>query len=348
MSHGRRMDEMSGQLAVWYRRRAQLTGARITRFETPASGVVNETYLHDVTYTRGGKPAAFSAVLRVQPATRDTPIPNVDVHQQAFVLRQLAKVDGLPTPGVLWDEPDPQWLGRPFYVMEAMRGDAVFDAGDIPGDADTLQLMYEQTIAMLVRIHAVDWRRAGLESLFSGAGQQAPLRAQLDSYRLHLNNASVGKGYPLLESALDYLMENVPEESAPVLNWGDARIGNLLFDGAELTAVLDWEIAEVSAREVDVGWFLFFERFFRKDGVDERPGAWSEQEIINLYQKLAGVELHNLAYFQRWAAFRLAVMRLRAGLFAIRSGLEPESSRVDEVNFGSVELARVFGYPEPV
>ena len=231
--------------------------------------------------------------------------------------------------------------------MERMRGTAVFDEGAVPSEADALRSMYEQAIEMMARIHSVDWERTGLESLYAGTESKTSLQVQLDAYRKHLDDASVNREYPLLEAAFDYLQSNLPVESRPVLNWGDARIGNLLYDGCELTAVLDWEIAEITAREVDVGWFTFFERFLRKNGIEDRPGALGDDEIVALYERHAGVHLANLDYYQRWAAFRLAVMRLRAGLFDIKNGLEPATSRVDEINFGSIEMARVFGFAEP-
>jgi aminoglycoside phosphotransferase (APT) family kinase protein len=335
------------ELEHWYQQRAALSEATITEFGTPQSGVVNETYVHSVSYLRDSKRLSLPAVLRIQPANSDTPIPNVDVGQQAFVLRHLSKLPELLTPEVLWHEADAKWLGRPFYVMERMRGEAVFDEGKVPGEAAVLRSMYEQAIAQLTRIHAVDWERAGLRPLFGGTKDLTPLRQQLSAYRSHLDAASTEKKYPLLEAAFDYLDENIPDGSPPVLNWGDARIGNLLYDGEELTAVLDWEIAEITAREVDVGWFIFFERFLRNDGIDERPGAMNDEEIVALYERQAGVKLADLDYYQRWAAFRLAVMRLRAGQADIRRGLESPESRVDEVNFGSIELARLFGFPDP-
>ena len=347
MNSNKSLNDIRGKLEVWYKQRVGLPDARITGFDTPASGVVNETYLHTITFRQQRERIAFPAVLRIQPATTDTPIPNVNVKEQAFVLRQLSAINGLRTPKVLWDEPDTIWLGRPFYVMERMPGEAIFDGGTVPSDPDTLRSMYEQAICMIARIHAVDWERAGLKEIYRGTKEESPLQAQISAYRSHLNQASGRKRYPLLETAFDWLHENRPDETSPVLNWGDARIGNLLFDGSKLTAVLDWEIADITPREVDMGWFIFFERFLRKNGIDDRPGAMSDNEIVAFYEKQSGVQLADLEYFQRWAAFRLAVMRLRAGVFAIKRGTEPSTSRIDEVNFASIEMARVFDLPEP-
>ena len=103
-------DGIAGKLQEWYARRARLEGAQVTRFEQPASGVVNETYVHSVSYHREGRLETLPAVLRVQPLSDDTPIPNVDVKQQAFVLRKLSRAKGIPTPKVclLYTSPSPR------------------------------------------------------------------------------------------------------------------------------------------------------------------------------------------------------------------------------------------------
>ncbi len=36
----------------------------------------------------------------------------------------------------------------------------------------------------------------------------------------------------------------------------------MMFRDFEVVAVLDWEMASLGPPEVDLAWFLFFERFF--------------------------------------------------------------------------------------
>ena len=54
----------------------------------------------------------------------------------------------------------------------------------------------------------------------------------------------------------DALFSRTPREHAKALVHGDYRLGNLLAVGAEITAVIDWEIWSVGDPRVDVGWFL--------------------------------------------------------------------------------------------
>jgi len=334
-------------LRDWYTTRVGLQGLEITALEMPTTGMVNDTYLHTIVFDSDGGRRSMQNVLRAQPESADTPIPNVNVGEQARTLRALSRIDTFPTPNILWEEADPTWLGRHFYVMDRLPGEAVFEDIKVKLAAADLRSMYSQTIRALARIHQVEWRAIPLEHLDRTPAGSTPLKAQLDAYRHHLTISACGKRYTLLEDAFQWLVANLPKETSPVLNWGDARIGNMLFDGATLTAVLDWEIAEIAPREVDLGWFLYFDRFFWTDGRDQRPGTFSREEFVRLYEKESGAQVADLAYFERWAAFRLSVMRMRAGRQMIALGQESATSRVDEVNYATENLALLFGWPVP-
>ena len=65
-----------------------------------------------------------------------------------------------------------------------------------------------------------------------------------------------------------------------MLNWGDARIGNMLYVDFEPVAVLDWEMATVGPREVDLAWMIFLDTFFddlaeRFEMPRARPASWT-------------------------------------------------------------------------
>jgi aminoglycoside phosphotransferase (APT) family kinase protein len=340
------------ELEPWYVERTGLQNPRITHIGPVASGVVNETYHLTLAYVADGVERSEQHVLRVQPRF-DTPIPRVDVSEQAQTLSGLSRTHVVPTPRVLWNETDTKWLGRPFYVMERLPGEPLFDLKKLPDDPQQIRTLYTQAIAVLAAIHAIDWNAIGLGHLQTVPAGTRILNAHLHDYRAVLTDSAEGTQYPLLERAYDWLAEHIPDEGPAVLNWGDARVGNLLFDGTRLSAVLDWEIATIAPREVDIGWFVFFERFLWTDGRGSSPGmlgrkaVMAREEILSFYEREAGTSLADLAWFERWAAFRLAVMRMRAGRQMKSRGEEPMSSRIDAVNFASIELARVFGFVEP-
>jgi aminoglycoside phosphotransferase (APT) family kinase protein len=343
-----RNHELRKQLTTWYRERAGVEHARIVEIGPVASGAVNETHLVTVSYSEEGVERCTQQVLRIQPRS-ETAIPNVDVSEQARTLRGLSQTGAVPTPEVLWSESDPKWIGRRFYVMKRVPGEPLFDLKKLPSDRSERRALYAQAVRALAAIHGIDWQAADLGHLRDVPGREI-LAGQLQSYRRILTDSSEGQRYAFLERGFDWLAEHLPDEGTPVLNWGDARIGNLLFEGTRLSAVLDWELATIAPREVDFGWFVFFERFLWSPdsyGCVGLEPIMGREELIQLYEQESGVRLADLSWFERWAAFRLAVMRMRAGRQMKKRGEEPPSSRVDEVNFATLEMARLFGWPEP-
>ena len=69
--------------------------------------------------------------------------------------------------------------------------------------------------------------------------------------------------YPLIERTFDWLDAHAPRRLRPVFNWGDSRIGNMLWRDFEPVAVLDWEMATVGPREIDLAWMIFLHAFFQ-------------------------------------------------------------------------------------
>jgi len=72
------------------------------------------------------------------------------------------------------------------------------------------------------------------------------------------------KRSPLIERAFEHLRATWPEETSTVVSWGDSRIGNVMYDGFEPCAILDWEMAGLGPRELDLGWLAFMHCFFQK------------------------------------------------------------------------------------
>ncbi|WP_448222916.1 phosphotransferase family protein [Gordonia iterans] len=143
----------------------------------------------------------------------------------------MARVDGRVPPDVM-----PYTFGS--WVTEAT--------------AEERDAMVRNTVGVLARIHATPLDGAPLALPNDG---ETPLRAHLRRLREFYDWASAGRtGSPLIERAFAHVEARLPEESEPVLSWGDARIGNVMYDGVEPVAVLDWEMATVGPRELDLAW----------------------------------------------------------------------------------------------
>ncbi|MDB9968858.1 hypothetical protein OAE08_04230, partial [Gammaproteobacteria bacterium] len=95
------------------------------------------------------------------------PPPGVKLQGTADVLRQVAALsvmpDSVPHCTVKWSGDDPQWFGRPYFIVPQLEGDVVKLAGD--GWVEALEQsarvgMAQQAIDALVKIHRMDWREA--------------------------------------------------------------------------------------------------------------------------------------------------------------------------------------------
>jgi aminoglycoside phosphotransferase (APT) family kinase protein len=86
---------------------------------------------------------------------------------------------------------------------------------------------------------------------------------------------------------------------------GDFRLGNLLADGADITAVIDWEIWTVGDPRIDVGWFLVNAdpATYRRDTRYARSLP-TPAELADVYAGALGRDVPDLGVFQALACFK--------------------------------------------
>lgn len=337
-----------------------LAGARAMRVENvsvpSATGMSNETVLFDAIWTDDNGPRREQLVARVQPAGPAV-FPRYDLGQEFAVMSALATATDVPVPAMYFHEPDPALLGAPFLVMRRIEGTVPSDdpphtvAGWVreltSGQRATL---YGNAVQILARIHEVDIDRVGLSGL--RAHPEAGLDGQLALWRSAFDWASEGQSNPTVEAALDWVHAHRPEPSGPdVLNWGDARIGNLLFDEVLTVAgVLDWEMVCHGPRELDLGWWLLMQRYYT-EGIGAPPlsGFPERDGFLGRYRELCpDARIDNLDYYEVLAALRLSILMHRAGNLMIAAGQLPVDSPMCLSNPASHLLARLLDLPAPI
>jgi aminoglycoside phosphotransferase (APT) family kinase protein len=134
-----------------------------------------------------------------------------------------------------------------------------------------------------------------------------------------------------------------------VINWNDARLGNMLFEDGELRAMLDWELIELGPPEVDLGWLLWHDRFMADcfgtavagRPVPALPGAPDVATASDWYRAASGHEPRDLPWYLMFAAYRMGVYMMRHGKGLIATGQAAPDSGVDADNVGTQELARM-------
>ncbi|HEY2775602.1 MAG TPA: phosphotransferase family protein [Candidatus Binatia bacterium] len=349
-------EELRLRLEPWFRDR--LGGAKdlhLDEITAPGlTGFSSETMLVDGHWSDNGREVSGRWVVRSRP-TEHPVFPEYDLHAQFRCMQIVADASDVPVPRVRWWEPDAQVIGEPFYVMDRIDGEAPSDnppytvMGFLAEAAPAQQrALYEKEISILARLHAIDWKKAGLDFLDRRRFGPAGFTQQLAYYRDFLAWASEGRPQPTVEAAFDFLEANVPPgRDVVVLNWGDARPSNIMVRDFEPVAVLDWEMATLGPPECDVAWFLYLNRFLSEGvGAPALPGFPLDEETASLYRSFGGRELHDLHYYQVWAGLRFSVIFIRIIQRMQKQGvLVPGWS--EQNNICTQFLAKVGGFALP-
>ena len=115
-----------------------------------------------------------------------------------------------------------------------------------------------------------------------------------------------------------WLEDHWPDEGPTVLSWGDARIGNLMYRDFTPVAVLDWEMATLGPRELDVGWMIYLHRFFDdlavSFGLPGLPDFLRRDAVAEQYEPSPVTLPRDLDWYTAYAAVRHAVIMTRVGL----------------------------------
>jgi aminoglycoside phosphotransferase (APT) family kinase protein len=320
-----------------------------------AAGLSAETILFSAKWTQDGVEHNRSLVARVRPSGASV-FPDYDFEAEFRAMEAVGRA-GVPAPDVLWYEPDASILGGEFIVMERRYGQVPTDDPPFTATGWVLELTAEQrgalcenAIQVLADIHAVDWRAAGLEFLDRSELGALGLDQHLAHWETVFEWAADGEPNPTVEAALQWVRDNRPDVEEPVvLNWGDARIGNMLFgDDMAVNAVLDWEMVSLGSPDLEVGWWLFLLRHHTEGiGAPLPSGFPTREQTIARYEELTGHRLAHIDFYETFAGLRLSILMHRAGNMMIDAGLLPPDAPMKLNNPASQLLAKLIGAPSP-
>ena len=322
-------EELAHRLTAWLDTR--LPGAKAVDVRVPSSnGMSSETLLFDIDHP---EPPLHACALRLAAdPSAYTVFPVYDLPRQFRTMRLVADRTDLPVPAVRWLEEDPGPLGAPFFVMERAEGRVPPDVMPYTYEGNWLHAATDAerehleaaSVALIARLHdQVPLREAEFLTL---PGDGDALHRHVASQRAYYAWVVDGLARsPLIESAFDRLTELWPTDPGePVLNWGDARIGNVVYDGFDPVAVLDWEMAAPAPREVDLGWTVYLHRFFQDltvaFGQPGLPEFFRRDRVEARYAELTGHTPRDMDFYTLYAALRHAIVMLRIAYRQVHFG----------------------------
>ena len=326
-------DVLRERLGAWLAARLPAdAGLAVSEIRSPSgSGMSSETLLFDAHWREGGAERGGSFVARMAPAASDVPVfPSYDLAMQARVMR-LARAHGVPVPTVRWLEEDAAALGAPFFVMDRVEGRVPADvptylaegwlAEASPAEQRKLQ---DATVGTIARLHAIDVASEDVGFLEFDVPGDTPLERHVANQRAYHRWMAEGETHPLIERAFGWLGEHWPDESSTVVSWGDSRIGNVMYAGFEPCAVLDWEMAGLGPRELDLGWLVFMHAFFQdlfsRMGVAGMPHFLRAEDVAETYARASDHAVADLRWFVTYGALRHAIIMTRIAARMVHFG----------------------------
>lgn len=316
-----------------------------------SNGMSSETIILTGRWMHGGEPVEQRWVARIAPTAADVPVfPNYRLDHQYDVIRLVSELTSVPVPRLRWMDTTGDVLGAPFFLMDHVDGLVPPDVmpytfgGNWFADAPPARRreLQDATVEVLAKLHSIPnvTKTFGFLTEVDPPGEtplgDTPLGRRFqwlkDWYRFAVPD--VGRS-PLVERALAWLEDNFPVEAAsaePVLSWGDSRIGNVLYNDFRPVAVLDWEMATVGPRELDVAWIIFAHMVFQEiAGLATLPGlpdVLREDDVRATYESLTGVELGDLRWFYVYSGVIWCCVFMRTGARRVHFG---EIEKPDDV-----------------
>ncbi|WP_239655234.1 phosphotransferase family protein [Mycobacterium riyadhense] len=239
-------------------------------------GASRSTWAFDAVTSAGPRPL----VLRIGPPD--------DVHAGMELearIHTAAAAAGAPVPYVLTATDSPAALGNPFLICEEVKGQTIVRRIqrqlDEPGRARLLR-QCAQAIAAIHRADSSDPSLAREDPVVQS-------RERLDA---------MGDTTATFEWAFRWLAAHRPASSPLVLVHGDYRMGNLIVDGSDLAAVLDWELVHVGEAYEDLAWFCVRAWRFGAPASRGAGGLGSIDSFLRAYEEASGVGVDREAF--RW------------------------------------------------
>ncbi len=228
---------------------------------------------------------------------------------------QSALQGRFPVPRALAYEADAAVLGAPFYLMERVVGVIPRKKLGVPADAATYTRLSEGLVDTMVRLHAVDWRAAGLDTLYRGEGF---VRRQVEGWSKRWDDART-EDVPHIERLRAELVRDVPADVGATVVHNDLKYDNLVLDPADLgnvRAVLDWEMATVGCPLMDLGTSLGYWVEASDPAAMKmmafvptyEPGSFDREGVLRAYEAQSGRAVQRPVFYFVFGLFKLAVV----------------------------------------
>ena len=258
------------------------------------------------------------------------------VDREYRVMHALATHTTFPVAKPLLLCEDTSVIGTTFFLMPYVDGRIFWDPTLPELSRDEREPVFSSMVETLADLHAIDYRKIGLEDYGRPEGYVA---RQIGRWsKQYAMDADAAGRVPAMERLIEWLPKHAPaKEPAPSLVHGDYRLDNMMFDlgATRVIAVLDWELSTLGDPIADFAYHLMMYRMPSGGvrgllGVDYVSlGIPDEKEYVRRYCARLGLDgLPTLEYYIAFCLFRLAgICHGIAGRVERGTAVSPEAKK---------------------
>ncbi len=234
------------------------------------------------------------------------------VDREYRVMRALGDTD-VPSANMYALCEDDSVIGTSFFVMEYVQG-RIFWNVQLPDlEPSERRAIYEELARVLAAIHSVDLGAVGLSDY---GRPDAYVARQVKRWTKQYLASQTADVEPM-NTLIEWLPANIPDDEATALVHGDYRLDNIIFHPSEprALAVIDWELSTLGHPLSDLAYTcMLYDVMLPKigglAGVNfEKSGIPDEDAFVARYCELVGRDsVPDLSYYKAFSVFRLAAI----------------------------------------
>jgi aminoglycoside phosphotransferase (APT) family kinase protein len=317
----RDLEILAGKLTQWLGERLPgASGLQLANFSYPkGAGQSHETILFDAQWNEGGVDRAQGYVVRIKPSSF-TVFPDNLFDEQYQLMNVLHDGGYVRVARPLWFEEDAELLGSPFFVMEKVTGRVPVS---VPPYAKSGWLseatppqrrrLWEGAVRQLAAVQLVPLGK--VQFLAGPDHAREGLAQEWDKYTRFVEWVKDDPRAEILEAGRRRLESLWPKNQPAGLVWGDARIGNMMFDeNFDVVAVMDWEQPSLGGALQDLAWFCTLSEIMHGSNSPigaPLEGMGTRAETIALWEEITGKSAADLEWYEQFTQLKMACTGVR-------------------------------------
>ncbi|EKN71670.1 aminoglycoside phosphotransferase [Neobacillus bataviensis LMG 21833] len=252
----------------------------------------------------------WKAVLR-RPPFGPIPPKAHDMKREYEVLLKINQAFPLAPKPYLYCE-DESIMKRHFYIMEKKDGVVIDESLPEKFEVNPLsrRVISEAVVKTLTKLHDIDIRQAGLETLGYPEGY---LSRQVHGWIRRYQNTKTDEiaGVEELEK---WLVNHIPVSPEPTVVHNDFKLNNMMFSAKlpiEVVGLFDWELSTIGDPLTDVASMI---AYWKEEGdpytgitsITKQTGFASRREMLEMYARQSGRNVDQFDYYLTFAFYKIA------------------------------------------